>query len=226
MRQFKTNYQNMKKYILSILFLILLSQIPVLGQGVAISGLYTHGSYYKYQNALGYEIAYTLPIKQKSRLGFSFSQSFNNTYYEYVFESDADGRDYYRKVNPKNQRLVLSADFTVRILNKEKDQIFVGPAIGLNFFITNESVDERTANESAYDHYNSSGLEAVRGGISLLLEYDRSVFSNYASLFIATRPEAIFFSRSGLMGSADPFMVGNLNFNLGIRFHLNREKKE
>ncbi|RLD75199.1 MAG: hypothetical protein DRJ10_15735 [Bacteroidetes bacterium] len=214
----------MKKIFLIIAPLILLNQLTA--QEITVSSTFSHSSYNKYQNNIGYEIGYNQTINSKNRLGFSYSQSFNNTDYNYLFSSDADGKDYYREVDPANQRLTFSVDYTFDILNSKKSNFFIGPKIGLNYFKINESVVESPINVNESYEYNSNYWENNKVGIGLLLKFQRKIFSGMISICLSTVPEIIFFSKPGLMGSSDPVMIGVINFNLGLTYNMKNNNKE
>ncbi len=213
----------MKKIFLVITSLILFNQLTA--QEITVSSAFSHSSYEKFQNNFGYEIGYNQTINSKNRLGFSFSQSFNNTDYNYTFSSDADGKNYYREVEPENQRLTFSVDYTFDILNSEKSNFFIGPKIGLNYFKINEFVVENPTNETESYEYNNNYWENNKIGIGLLLKYERKIFSDKIFVFLSTVPEVIFFSKFGLTGGSDHVMVGVINFNLGLTFNLKNNKE-
>lgn len=207
----------MKKVFLIITTLILLNQLTA--QEITVSSIFSHSSY-KFQNNIGYEIGYNQFITSKSRLGFGFSHSFNNTDYNYTFSSDGDGINYYREVNANNQRLVFFVNYCFNVLNSQKSKFYIGPKWGLNYFKVNESGTQKPSNENETYEYNSNYWDANKIGIGLLLEYERNIFSDNISVFFSTEPEVIFYSRFGLMGSSAPTMIGFINFNLGIKIDL------
>ncbi len=214
--------------IMKILFFVIASFIllnQATAQEIFISSLFSHSSYNKFQNNFGYEIGYNQFTKTNNRLGFTFSHSFNNTDYNYIFMSDADGIDYYRDVDPNNQKITLSINYSFNILNKQQSKFYIGPKLGLNGFNIKEYVDERPVNDTDNYQYNSNYWESKKIGIGLLLEYERNILSDNISVFFSTEPEVIFFSKSGLMGSSDPIVIGCINFNLGFKFNMGENKK-
>ena len=214
----------MKKVFLLITFLILLNQMTIIAQEITVSSTFSHSSYDKFQNNFGYEIGYNQFISSKNRLGFTFSHSFNNTDYNYIFMSDADGIDYYREVKPKNQRITISINYGFNILNKNKSNFYLGPEIGLSYYKIDEIGTERPTNETDDYEYKRNYWETNKIGIGLLLEYDRKIISDNISVFFSAEPEIILYSGFGLMGSSDPTMIGFINFNLGLKIDLKNHK--
>ena len=195
--------------------------MTTIAQEIAVSSAFSHSSYNKFKNNIGYEIGYNQFIKLNSRLGFTFSHSFNNADYNYIFMSDADGIGYYRDVKPNNQRMTFSINYSFNLLNKQQSKFYIGPKFGLNYFNVREFVDERPVNDTENYQYNINYWETNKIGIGLLLEYERNIFSDNISVFFSTEPEVIVFSRFGLVGSRVPvMMVGGINFNLCFNFNL------
>ena len=213
----------MKKLFLIITsFLVLMNQLTA--QEITVSSVFSHSSYIKYENNIGYQIGYNQAINSKSRLGFSFSQSFNTRDYNYTFFSSANGRNYYREVKPSNQRLTFSVAYTYDILNSEKSKLFIGPVVGLNYFRIKEVIVESPVDVNEIYDYTSNYRENNKIGTGLLLKYEREVLSDKISVFVSTAPELIFFSKSGLEGSSNPVMIGMVNFNLGLNFNMKKNK--
>jgi len=215
----------MKKVFLLIASLIFLNQTTIIAQEITVSAIFSHGSYDKFQNNFGYEIAYNQYISSSNRLGFTFSQSFNNTDYNYTFISDADGIDYYREVSPENQRISISINYGFNILNKNKSNLYIGPELGLSYYKVKETGTERPTNENDDYEYKRNYWDTNKIGIGLLLEYDRKIISDNISVFFSALPEVIFYSGFGLMGSSDPTMIGFINFNLGLKLDLTNHKE-
>ncbi len=215
----------MKKLFLLITTLILLNQMILIAQEITVSSTFSHSSYDKFQNNFGYEIGYNQFINSKNRLGFTFLQSFNNTDYNYIFMSDADGIVYYREVKPENQRTIISINYGFNILNKKKSNFYIGPELGLSYYKINEIGTERPTNENDDYEYKRNYWDTNRIGIGLLLEYDRKIISDNIFVFFSAEPEIIFYSRFGLMGSSDPTMIRFINFNLGLKIDLKNHKE-
>lgn len=210
----------MKKIFLIIISFLLINQVSA--QVIRISPIFSISSFQKFHTSIGYGIGYDLLLKSKNKLGFTFSQNFNTKDYSYVFSSDADGQDYNREVNPKNQKLSLSASYRFDVSKNPKYGFFVGPKIGLNYFKINEFIVER--HESETQSFTQNYWENNKIGLGLSLEYERNILSDKLSLSFSTVPELIFFTKFGLMGSSDPPLIGWLNFNLNVMFNLSKSK--
>ena len=206
----------MKKLFSIIISFVLLNQISA--QVITLSPVLAVSNYQKFHTSLGYGIGYDILLKSQDKLGFTFSQHFNSKDYSYVFSSDADGQDYDREVNPKNQKLSLSACYSFNVSKNQKYGFFVGPKIGLNYFKMNEFIVER--HESETQSFTQKYWENNKIGLGLSLEYERDILSDKLSLSFSTEPELIFFTKFGLMGSSDPPLIGWLNFNLNVMFNL------
>ena len=204
--------------------LSLLNQISA--QQIKVFPIFSVSSYQKFHTSIGYGIGYDIVSKSKNKFGFTFSQSFNSTDYSYIFSSDADGKDYYRDVKPKNKKLTFSTCYSFNIYNSPKSDFFIGPKIGINYFKINESIVERQVNESETQSYTNNYWENNKIGLGLSLEYERNVLSDKLSLSFSTEPELIFFTKFALKGSSDPPppIIGCLSFNLNVIFNLTKSK--
>lgn len=209
----------MKRPFVLTFLLILLNQM-ISAQEIALSTTFSHSSYNKFKNNIGYEVGYNQFVKLNSRMGFGFSHSFNNTDYSYIFMSDADGMDYHRAVKPNNQKLTLSFNYSFNVLNRQQSKFYIGPKLGLNYFHVREFVDESPVNSMDSYQYHSNHWETNKLGIGVLLEYQRNVFTENISVFISSEPEVIFYSQFGLVGSSAPVMVACINFNLGFKYDI------
>jgi len=224
-RNHKTAIQRtevMKKLFLIIISLGLLNQIPA--QQIKVFPVLSVSSYQKYLSNIGYGFGYEIASKTKNKFGFTFSQSFNPTDYSCIFSSDADGKDYYRDVRPKNQKLSFSTCYSFNIYKNPKSDFFIGPKIGINYFKINESIVEREVNENETKTYTSNFWENNKIGLGLSFEYERNVLSDKLFLSFSTEPDLIFFTKFGLMGSSEPFIIGCLSFNLNIILNLTKRE--
>lgn len=189
-------------------------------QEIAVSSTFSNSSYNKFRNNIGYGIGYNQYINSKSRLGFAFSQSFNNTDYDFTFISDADGIEYYRWVMPENRKLTFSISYGYNILKKSKSNLYIGPKLGLSYFKVDELGTQRRTNDVFEDVYYRNYWDNNKIGIGLLIEYDRKIISDNISVFLSTEPEIIYYSRFGLDGSSDPTLIRLIDFNLGLKVNF------
>ncbi len=208
----------MKKIPLLILFIVFLVQTITFAQEIAISTVFSHGNYDKFKNNIGYEIGYNQLFNSKSKIGVSFSHCFNNTDYNYIFMSDADGIDYYREVKPKNRKLNVSVSYGFNLLKKELSGFYIGPVLGLNYFKINEIGTESAVNENNEYEFKQNYWKTNKLSVGLMIEYSRRIISDNISLFFSTKPELIFYSKFGLDGSSTPPVVGFIQLNLGLKF--------
>lgn len=213
----------MKKIILLLTFFIFLNQTITIAQEIVVSSTFSNSSFNKFRNNIGYGIGYNQSINSKSRLGFAFSQSFNNTDYNYTFKSDADGIEYYREVKPENLKLTFSICYGYNILKTSKSNLYIGPKLGLSYFKVDELGTQRPTNEIDNSEYYSNYWDNNKIGIGLMIEYDRKIISDNISVFLSTEPEIIKYSRFGLDGSSDPTLIGLINFNLGLKVNFTCE---
>jgi len=213
----------MKKIFLTIMALILLNQMTAIGQEISICSNFSYSSYKELKKNIGYEISYNQLIKSKGSLGFSISQSFYNSQYNYIFNSNADGKNYYRDVKPNNQKITFSINYVFNVLNKQNDKFYLGSKLGLNYFHIRETFDERRENETETRRYKRDYWENNKIGIGLVAEYERKV-SDKISISFSTVPEMIFYSKFGLIGSSQDPTIGLTTFNLGIKYNMKNQK--
>jgi len=212
----------MKKALLALTAIVLLSAYNTAAQEVSVSVLYANSSYNKFKNTTGYEIGYQQTITSKSRLALAFSHSFNNIYYTHNFFSTSDGKRRDREVQPKNQRLVFFIDYSFNLLKSEKSKLYLGPRIGLNYLKIQEEVSERIGEESDRSSYQNDYSEKNKIGLGVLLEYERTLFLDNFSVFFAATPEIVRLSPAFSVGANNPSAMGAVNLNLGLRFNLNK----
>ncbi len=210
----------MKKLFLLFISFLFLGQVTLIAQEITVSSIFSHGSYDKFKNNIGYQIGYNQYINSDSRIGFAFSQGFYYSEYNYIFMSDADGVDYYRAVKSENQMITFSLNYGFNILNRNKTNFYIGPKLGLSNYEVDEYGTERPVNENDAHEYKCAYRETNKVSIGLLLEYDRKIISNNFYVFFSTEPEITFYSRFGLLGSTAPVMIGFINFNLGLKVNL------
>lgn len=211
----------MKKLLLISASLLLMNHL--FAQQITVSTTFSRGSYEKFQNNFGYELGYNELLNPRSKFGLTFFQSFNEPKYTYTGFSIIDGVDYFRDVNSNNQRIGISINYGFNILNKTNSSFFVGPKMSLNYIKVDESGTERPVNETEISNFSNSYWDNNKIGIGLFLEYDKKMFSDNISLFIAAEPELLFYTRIGLMGSNKPYIIGFINFKLGIKFNLKKK---
>lgn len=210
----------MKKVVLFAAVLFLFNQLPA--QELTVSPTFSHSSYNRFQNNVGYELGYNQFISKKSKFGLTFSHSFYPADYNYTIYIDADPATYYRNVKSNNQILTFSINYAFNILDGQKSNFFMGPKLSLNYFKFDESGTERLVNGTDSHEFHSKYWENSKIGVGLMLEYDRKIFSDNMALFFSTEPKLVFFSKRGLTGSSDPTWIGLINFNLGLKINLKK----
>jgi len=207
------------KLILSIL-LILSTQIS--SQELSIAPGYSIGSYDHFRSAINYRIGYHILIKEKGRVGFSFSQAYNNQPFAYTFMSDADGKDYHRTMVPKNHWLEFSINYTWNVLHSTNSHLFIGPELALNFYKINETGTQTINNEPESFELNQEYWEKSKPGFGLIFDYDIQTKLEYLKIFASVKPELIFLSRFGLKGYSGQVVVWNMDTKLGVKLDLNK----
>lgn len=214
----------MKQVFLIILIVSIISPISsIYGQEVELNGIYASSSSKKYNANIGYGVGYYQHIKFKNRLGISLIHYFSNVPYDDIYRSTEDGiSTYIKEVEPENQRIAVKMNFAFRLIDNAKSRLYFGPEIGLNYFIIEEQY-ERFANEYISDgSFATSYHEINRLGIGFLFEFELSeIIHKRISLHLSANPEITSFEKFGLKGGYDPYFIGWMNFNLGIRCLIN-----
>jgi len=213
-----------------ILPIILLFSFQVFSQEIYFAPGYSIGGYDHFKSAINYRVGYHIFIKEKGRTGLSFSHDYNNQPFSYTFSSNSDGMEYNRSVNASNHRLEFSVNYCWNVLNSSKSSLFIGPEIGLNFFLINENGTEQVNNEPEIYNFDQRYWEKSKIGLGLVFDYDIRLVIEYLKLFVSLKPEVIFLSGFGQKGYSGQVFVGNLNTNIGFKLDidelkLNRNKK-
>ncbi len=194
-------------------------------QEIKLISTFSVSSYEHFHQNFGYGIGYDLVIQSKNKLGLTFYQSFNRTDYSYVFESDSDGKSYYRDVSPKNQRLIFSINYSFWLAGTQKSKFFISPDIGLNSFRINETGTEKDNLETTITYpYKNDYWENFKPGIGLSFEYQRQIISDKILLSFSAHPELIIFSKFGLKGSNTSPINGFINFHLMLKYNMLKTK--
>ncbi|MEA3494847.1 MAG: hypothetical protein U9R42_02310 [Bacteroidota bacterium] len=213
----------MKQIILIIMIFSFIGSIY--GQEIELKGIYASSSSKKYNTNVGYSIGYNQFVKAKNRFGISVIQYFSKTPYDDIYGSGEDGvSTYIEQVDPNNQRIALRLNYVFRLIDNSKSRLYFGPEIGLNYFFINEQY-ERISNEYiSGGNFSSDYTETNRIGIGFLLEFEiKEVINKKISTYLSVNPEITSFEKFGMNGGYDPYFIGWMNFNLGIRYLLNEK---
>ena len=214
----------MKQIFLTIVTIFLISLTDsIFGQEIELKGIYASSSSKKYNTNFGYGFGYNQYIKSKNRLGISLTQYFSNTPYDDIYGSTEDGiSTYIKEVEPDNQRIAIKINYAFRLINNPKSRLYLGPEIGLNYFIVKEKYDRIANQYISGGSFTTSYHEINRIGIGFLFEFElREIIHKRISLHLSANPEITSFEKFGMMGGYDPYFIGWMNFNLGIRYLIN-----
>jgi len=209
-----------------IIFIIIIISFayPTFGQEIEIDGIYASSSSKKMKNSFGYGLRYNQYIKSKNRLSLSFSQYFYNTPYDDIFSPDGVSKTC-KEIEPNNQRIALKVSYSFRLIDNPKSNFYFGPEIGLNYFKIREQYDVIASAYIIGGHYSSDYSVNNRLGIGFLIDFElKEIISKRISISLSVHPEITSFEKFGVMGSHDPWGIGWLNFNFGIRFSLIKEQ--
>lgn len=213
----------MKKLILALF--ILSSFVRLSGQELEFFGHYSGSSYNKFQNNIGYGLAYNHITKSENRIGFIFQHSFFNRNYSDIHRSNEDGiSTYILDIDAKNRRIALKMNYAFKIVNKPRSSLFIGPEISLNYFFVNEQVTRYENEGISAANYQSEYTEKNRFGFGFLLEFElKEIISERISISSSVHPEIISYQNAGLVGTYSPDFIGWLNFNLGFKYRLKKD---
>lgn len=214
----------MKQISLVVVTIFLISLTPsIFGQEIELKGIFASSSFKKYNTNIGYGFGYNQFIKSKNRIGISFTHQFSNIPYDDIYGSTEDGiSTFIKEVEPDNQRIAIKINYAFRLIDNLKSRLYFGPEIGLNYFIVNEKFN-RIANEYiSGGSFTTTYQEINRIGIGFLFEIElKEIVHRRVSLHLSANPEITSFEKFGLMGGSDPYFIGWMNFNLGIRYLIN-----
>ncbi len=216
------------KHIRRIIFIITIINFvsTTFGQEIEIDGIYASSSSKKFKNSFGYGLRYNQYIKSKNRLSVSLSQYFYNTHYDDIYSSTIDGiSKFIKEVKPNNQRIALKINYSFRLIDNPKSNFYLGPEISLNYFMICEQYDRIANGDISGGHFSSDYSVNNRPGIGFLIEFElKEIISKRISISLSIHPEITSFEEFPAMGSHDPWFIGWLNFNFGIRFNLIKDQ--
>ena len=216
----------MKKIILLIAILSSMTQLSA--QEIELFATYSGSNYHKFQHNIGYGIGYHHTIKSKNKIGLSLQHSFCSMNYGEIYPSLEDGiSTYIKKVDPKNQRIVFKINYAFKLVNNPKSSLFIGPEIGINYFLVSEQI-QRYENEginAGYYHLDFSRKKKF--GYGFLIEFElNEIITKRISISSSIHPEITSFEKNGIDGSHLPYFIRWLNFNLGIKYELIKDKNK
>ena len=210
----------MKKIILLIAILSSMAQLSA--QEIELFATFSGSNYTKFQHNIGYGIGYHHTIKSKNKIGLTLQHSFCNTNYSEIYPSLEDGiSTYIQKVDPKNQRIVLKINYAFKIVNNPKSSLFIGPEIGINYFLVSEQ-KQRYENEGiSAGYYHLDFSRKKKFGYGFLIEFElNEIITKRMSISSSVHPEITSFEKKWIDGTRLPYSIRWLNFNLGIKYKL------
>ncbi len=211
-----------------IIFIIVVFSFisSIYGQETELKGIYANSNSKKYQANVGYGIGYNQYIKGKNRFGISISRFSFKKPYDNIYRSLEDGVSMYiDQVKPNNQRIALKLNYAFRLIDNSKSRLYFGPEIGLNYFINKERYDRIANGYITGGNFTSNYIEENILGIGFLLEFElKEVFYKRISTYLSINPEITSFGKFGLKGGYNQSYIGWMNFNLGVRYSIIKNK--
>ncbi|HRZ97081.1 MAG TPA: hypothetical protein P5084_05955 [Paludibacter sp.] len=212
----------MKRIFLIVIIINFFSSVTF-GQEIELKGIYAGSSSKRYNMNIGYGIGYYQNLKSKNRLGISITHHFSNRPYDDIHISTEDGiSTFIEKIEPNNQRIAVKMNYAFKLVDNPKSSIFLGPEFGLNYFLLRKKY-YRIANENiSGGTFTSSFNLNNRPSLGFLFEFElKEIISEKISLYLSLNPEITSFLNFGMMGGYDPYFVGWMNSNFGIRYLIN-----
>jgi hypothetical protein len=206
--------------LLGLLFVTTLSW----SQQIDVSGLYSSSTAKAYKNNWGFDFGYYYFVRN-NRLGISFRQIYFNTEYDDIYTSSNDDgvSKYIKEYAPKHKRSTINLDYSYKLIENEKSNVYLGCSAGLNYFkLKGEYNRIENGNISGGQFYYDYSVNN-RFGFGLLLEYEVvGIFSDRVSSSIKINPEITAFDEWATFGGYDPWMIGWLNFSIGLKYQLKK----
>ena len=198
------------------------------GQELELQGTYSVSTFKRFQNNFGCGIGYNHFLTPRNRLGFFINYYMNSILYHDSYTSTSDLSRIVKDVQPHNQQVAIKINYSYNLLKSIKSMLFIGAELGLNYFIINEkgeqTVTTRWGNTSSGD-YSSNYSVNNRIGVGMLIEYElKNIILKRISTSISLHPEITSYRNFGLTGTSDPALIGWLNFNIGIKYSLTKNR--
>lgn len=200
---------------------LLMITIKVSSQQIDISGLYSSSTTQEFKNCWGYDLGYNHLIN-KNRFGISFRQYFYNTVYDDIHISTADGvSKFIEEYYPKNRRIAINLIYSYKLIENEKSNLYFGGNADFNYY---RLQGEKQRIENGYisgGTFEFDNRINNRLGFGILIEYEISeVISDRISTSIKINPEFTAYDEWGIDGGYDPWLIGWLNFSIGLKYKL------
>lgn len=208
----------MKQKIQILLALLFISSI-CWSQQVEISGIYYSSSILEFNNGLGYSMGYNHFIK-KSRLGISFRQYSFNKGYDKIYTSSSDGfSKYIEEYSPKHKRIGVYLDYSYKIVEHEKSNLYAGLSTGINYYILKGSYTSIANGNNPEGDFTYDKNENNRIGFGFLIEYELTeVISKRISTSMRINPEVASLAGFGMTGIYTPGFATWMNFSVSLKY--------
>ncbi len=212
---------------LAIIFVLMTTTVGLSAQQIQFFGNYTGSNYNKFQENFGYGMGCQFDIKSKSKIGIDFQYSLCRLSYDEIHPSLIDGiSTYIKKVDPQNERFVFKLNYLLKLVNKSKASLCIGPEIGLNYFILNEAIQRYENERIEAGNYENKYSRKNKFGYGLMIEFEiKEIIQERISIFSSVHPEITSFEKADIEGSSLSPDIRWVNMHLGIRYQLkNRDQ--
>lgn len=212
----------MKSSLFFICFFLLLKIYP---QQIDFSATFSSSTSKELKNNWGCSLGYNYFLN-KNRVGVALQYSSFRTKYDDIYTSTTDGvSKYIEEYEPQNRRIAADLIYSYALVRNEKSNLYFGCNASVNYYhlkgkitrIENGFIQEGTF---PYDFRVNNKL-----GLGFLIEYEiEQIVSDRISTSIKINPELTAFDEWGTTGGYDPWLIGWLNFSIGIKYGLDAEK--
>ena len=190
-------------------------------QSFLINPAFSKTDYRHFKNLSGYEISYFHLVNKRAQIGISFSQSFFQKPFSYLYWSLNDGHAYDRTVQPKNMVNTLSLAFEVDLFRKKNTSLFLGPMISLNNLERKETIIDILKEKNTIYAYTLQETKNNKMGVGLKFAFHQKLYK-HLWIFGKVDPSVIFYRKPNLLGTSDPSMISVTNYGLGINYNIKK----
>ena len=209
---------------LSLTIILSFISCSIFSQEIELNGKYSYGTTNEFNNNIGYGIGYFHHLNN-NRLGISYSQDFCNTPYDNIYNSLEDGiSKYIKEYEPNNTRLRVNLTYSYNLLMNPKSKLYIGCTLGINYYLLRGEYDRIENGLISAGHFDYNYSVKNRLGFGFLLEYELTeIIHKRLSTSIRIQPEITSYEKFMMVGSYDPWIIGWLNFELGVKYKLNNK---
>ncbi len=206
---------------LTILFFLVLAGTASQSQEYYFGLSTTAASSTQYRQPAGLYGGYCYSINQDLKWHIDVLANFSYRSYDRITFDNNTGQGYFvNKIQPQSWWLALSSHLNWEVFARGCLVVSVGPMLSINYFISNELIQDIPTNTQTDRTYRRQHNNLNRPGFGGNLEFElEGLFRKRVSIITSISPQVIFFGKAMVSGGDEGAIVANIS-RLGLRYKL------